>query len=48
MTTAGLSRVKITDLSLNWPGLVQAVPGNIIPISGDHCELQPFLFRNDR
>ena len=27
-----LSRVKITDPSfLNWPGLVQAVPGNIIP-----------------
>ena len=27
-----LSRVKITDPSfLNWPGLVHAVPGNIIP-----------------
>ena len=27
-----ISRVKITDPSfLNWPGLVQAVPGNIIP-----------------
>jgi Ni,Fe-hydrogenase III large subunit/Ni,Fe-hydrogenase III component G len=27
-----LTRVKITDPSfLNWPGLVQAVPGNIIP-----------------
>ena len=31
-TTAVISRVKITDPSfLNWPGLVQAVPGNIIP-----------------
>jgi Ni,Fe-hydrogenase III large subunit/Ni,Fe-hydrogenase III component G len=28
----GLARVKVTDPSfLNWPGLVQAVPGNIIP-----------------
>ncbi len=28
----GICRVKITDPSfLNWPGLVQAVPGNIIP-----------------
>jgi len=27
-----LARVKVTDPSfLNWPGLVQAVPGNIIP-----------------
>ena len=27
-----LTRVKITDPSfLNWPGLIQAVPGNIIP-----------------
>ncbi len=27
-----LTRVKVTDPSfLNWPGLVQAVPGNIIP-----------------
>ena len=27
-----LSRVKITDPSfMNWPGLVQAVPGNIVP-----------------
>jgi Ni,Fe-hydrogenase III large subunit len=27
-----IARVKITDpSSLNWPGLVQAVPGNIIP-----------------
>jgi Ni,Fe-hydrogenase III large subunit len=27
-----ISRVKVTDPStLNWPGLVQAVPGNIIP-----------------
>jgi Ni,Fe-hydrogenase III large subunit/Ni,Fe-hydrogenase III component G len=27
-----LSRVKVTDPSfLNWPGLVQAVPGNIVP-----------------
>jgi Ni,Fe-hydrogenase III large subunit len=27
-----IARVKITDPSfLNWPGLVQAVPGNIIP-----------------
>ena len=27
-----LSRVKITDPSfVNWPGLVHAVPGNIIP-----------------
>ena len=32
-TTRGeLARVKVTDPSfLNWPGLVQAVPGNIIP-----------------
>ena len=32
-TSAGeLTRVKITDPSfLNWPGLVQAVPGNIVP-----------------
>ena len=28
----GLARVKITDPSfLNWPGLVHAVPGNIVP-----------------
>ncbi len=28
----GLARVKVTDPSfLNWPGLVHAVPGNIIP-----------------
>jgi Ni,Fe-hydrogenase III large subunit/Ni,Fe-hydrogenase III component G len=28
----GLARVKITDPSfLNWPGIIQAVPGNIIP-----------------
>jgi Ni,Fe-hydrogenase III large subunit len=27
-----LARVKVTDpSSLNWPALVQAVPGNIIP-----------------
>jgi Ni,Fe-hydrogenase III large subunit len=27
-----LARVKVTDPSfLNWPGLIQAVPGNIIP-----------------
>jgi Ni,Fe-hydrogenase III large subunit len=27
-----IARVKVTDPSfLNWPGLVQAVPGNIIP-----------------
>jgi Ni,Fe-hydrogenase III large subunit len=27
-----LARVKVTDPSfLNWPGLVHAVPGNIIP-----------------
>jgi Ni,Fe-hydrogenase III large subunit len=27
-----ISRVKVTDPSfLNWPGLIQAVPGNIIP-----------------
>jgi Ni,Fe-hydrogenase III large subunit len=27
-----VSRVKVTDPStLNWPGLAQAVPGNIIP-----------------
>ena len=27
-----LTRVKVTDPStLNWPGLVHAVPGNIIP-----------------
>jgi Ni,Fe-hydrogenase III large subunit len=27
-----LTRVKVTDPSfLNWPGLIQAVPGNIIP-----------------
>ena len=27
-----LARVKITDPSfLNWPGLVHAVPGNIVP-----------------
>ena len=27
-----IARVKVTDpSSLNWPGLVQAVPGNIIP-----------------
>jgi Ni,Fe-hydrogenase III large subunit len=27
-----ISRVKVTDPStLNWPGLVQAVPGNIVP-----------------
>ena len=27
-----LSRVKVTDPSfLNWPGLIHAVPGNIIP-----------------
>ena len=27
-----ISRVKVTDPStLNWPGLAQAVPGNIIP-----------------
>ena len=27
-----VTRVKVTDPSfLNWPGLVQAVPGNIIP-----------------
>ena len=32
-TSAGdFARVKITDPSfLNWPGLVHAVPGNIIP-----------------
>ena len=32
-TSAGdVARVKVTDPSfLNWPGLVQAVPGNIIP-----------------
>jgi Ni,Fe-hydrogenase III large subunit/Ni,Fe-hydrogenase III component G len=28
----GVSRVKITDPSfLNWPGIIQAAPGNIIP-----------------
>lgn len=28
----GLARVKVTDPSFaNWPGLVQAVPGNILP-----------------
>jgi Ni,Fe-hydrogenase III large subunit/Ni,Fe-hydrogenase III component G len=28
----GVSRVKVTDPStLNWPGLIHAVPGNIIP-----------------
>jgi len=28
-----IARVKITDPSfLNWPGLVQAVPGNILPV----------------
>ena len=28
----GIGRVKVTDPSfLNWPGLIQAVPGNIIP-----------------
>jgi Ni,Fe-hydrogenase III large subunit/Ni,Fe-hydrogenase III component G len=28
----GLARVKVTDPSfLNWPGLIHAVPGNIIP-----------------
>jgi Ni,Fe-hydrogenase III large subunit len=27
-----IARVKVTDpSSLNWPGLIQAVPGNIIP-----------------
>ena len=27
-----LTRVKVTDPSFkNWPGLVQAVPGNIVP-----------------
>jgi Ni,Fe-hydrogenase III large subunit len=27
-----IARVKVTDPSfLNWPGLIQAVPGNIIP-----------------
>jgi Ni,Fe-hydrogenase III large subunit len=27
-----ITRVKVTDPSfLNWPGLVHAVPGNIIP-----------------
>jgi Ni,Fe-hydrogenase III large subunit len=27
-----LTRVKVTDPSFhNWPGLVRAVPGNIIP-----------------
>ena len=27
-----IARVKVTDPSfLNWPGLVQAVPGNIVP-----------------
>jgi Ni,Fe-hydrogenase III large subunit len=27
-----ITRVKVTDPSfLNWPGLAQAVPGNIIP-----------------
>ena len=27
-----IARVKITDPSfLNWPGIVQAVPGNIVP-----------------
>ena len=32
-TSAGdIARVKVTDPSfLNWPGLVQAVPGNIMP-----------------
>jgi Ni,Fe-hydrogenase III large subunit len=30
--TGRISRVKVTDPStLNWPGLAQAVPGNIIP-----------------
>jgi Ni,Fe-hydrogenase III large subunit/Ni,Fe-hydrogenase III component G len=30
--TGALARVKVTDPSfLNWPGLIQAVPGNIIP-----------------
>jgi Ni,Fe-hydrogenase III large subunit len=29
---SAITRVKVTDPSfLNWPGLVQAVPGNIIP-----------------
>jgi Ni,Fe-hydrogenase III large subunit/Ni,Fe-hydrogenase III component G len=28
----GIARVKVTDpSSLNWPGLIQAIPGNIIP-----------------
>ena len=27
-----ITRVKITDpSSLNWPGIIQAVPGNIVP-----------------
>ena len=27
-----VARVKITDASsLNWPGIIQAVPGNIVP-----------------
>jgi Ni,Fe-hydrogenase III large subunit len=27
-----LTRVKVTDASsLNWPGIIQAVPGNIVP-----------------
>jgi Ni,Fe-hydrogenase III large subunit len=27
-----MTRVKVTDASsLNWPGIIQAVPGNIVP-----------------
>ena len=42
-----IARVKITDPSfLNWPGIIQAVPGNIVPdFPGDQQELQLLVFR---
>ena len=43
-----LERCKIKDPSLNnWPALVEAVQGNIVPdFPGDQQELQSFLFRD--
>ena len=40
-----LDRVKVTDPSFkNWPAIVRAVPGNIVPdFPGDQQELQPLV-----